>query len=211
MLAPHHRSHYPSIAEVLVAGSDVFTALRRGRRYVEALLFRRVARETVKKLGTDFGTVTGCTPGVAAQLPAVRAKAQIWPHQKSCAGPRGETAGHGAEPPPVARPPRPCSPRTPAHAWPTSTSAGTFCGYRRCAAHFVRRAATRRGRRARRFVRSAAVPSGGGRPRGRTEPLRGRGSSLSRENARDQQLFFALFRTLKSYEKRRRSGCSKTG
>ena len=56
-------------------------------------------------------------------------------------------------------------------------------------------AARRRGpgqRRARRLGRSAAGPGGGGRPRGRAEPLRGRRSRRSCENAHDSFLSTAV-------------------
>ena len=107
-------------------------------------------------------------PGSPPRLPAAPAKAQICPYQYFFAGLRVETAGHAVAPPPATRPPRPCSPRAPAHAWPTCTSPGMLRGRHGCAARFLRRVSTRTGAAARPAPRPPR--DGSGRRRAPTRP-----------------------------------------
>ena len=161
MLAPHHQSPPPSIAEALVAGNDVCLAKLEGGAVADMSRDRcsAISAQNRESVGLAMGPSPSTRPGSPPRLPAARAKAQIRKEPIFFAGPRGETVGRAAPLPPAARPPRPCSPRALAHAWPTRASAGTLCGRRRCAANFLRRASTRA---------VAAAPTAPRPPRGGT-------------------------------------------
>ena len=68
MLAPHHQILPPSIAEALVASSNVCVAKLEGGAAVDMSRHRcsAASRAKPRKHGTDFGAITLYSPGVAA-------------------------------------------------------------------------------------------------------------------------------------------------
>ena len=70
MLAPHHQILPPSIAEALVASSNVCVAKLEGGAAVDMPRHRcsAASRAKPRKRGTNFGTITLYAPGVAAAV-----------------------------------------------------------------------------------------------------------------------------------------------
>ena len=68
MRAPHHQSPPPSIAEALVASSDVRIAKLEGGTVVDMSRHwcSAASRSKLRKRGTGYGTIAGFAPGVAA-------------------------------------------------------------------------------------------------------------------------------------------------
>ena len=68
MRAPHHQRLPPSIAEALVASSDVRIAKLEGGTVVDMSRHRcsAASRSKLRKRGTGYGTIAGFAPGVAA-------------------------------------------------------------------------------------------------------------------------------------------------
>ena len=159
---------------------------RRGRGYVEASVFRRVTRETVKAWDRfwDHRRLRARVRRRGCRQPARRRRfVQTRFFLQSRAVKR--RGARRRAPPPRGRPDPARLARRHTRGRNAHLPARSAGGDAARPIFYARRRRVRGRRLARRLGRRAAVPGGGGRPRGRLEPLRGRDSRLLRENARD--------------------------